>query len=164
MGATLLPATPADAPLLRSLLQLYCYDFADVLGLDVGADGLFPAPSVDPYWSDAWRHPFVIRSDDHVAGFALVSRKSRLSGDPNTSDVAEFFVLRRYRRQGVGSQMATELFDRFPGRWEVRERRENEQAISFWRRVIASYTGGRYSETAYDDERWRGPVQTFESG
>jgi predicted acetyltransferase len=161
MAASLVPAAPGDAALLRNLVQLYCYDFADIVGGEVGPEGLFPAPSLDAYWQDAWRHPFVIRVGEHPAGFALVHHKSRITGDRETWDLAEFFVLRQHRRRGVGEQIATTLFDSHPGRWEVRERRQNEPAIRFWRRVIARYTGGRFVETSNDDERWRGPVQSF---
>jgi predicted acetyltransferase len=162
MLASLVPATSGDATLLRNLLQLYCYDFAEFVGGEVGADGLFHVPSLDAYWQDAWRHPFVIRVGENVAGFALVHQKSRITGDESTWDMAEFFVMRQHRRRGVGAEMAKALFDRYPGRWEVRERRENERAITFWRSVIAAYTGGRFEETVYDDDRWKGPVQSFE--
>jgi predicted acetyltransferase len=75
--------------------------------------------------------------------------------------VAEFFVMRKYRRQGVGTVVATRLFDSFRGRWEVRELKTNLAAIAFWRRVIGAYTNGNYEETLIDDERWHGPVQSF---
>jgi predicted acetyltransferase len=34
--------------------------------------------------------------------------------------MSEFFVLRKYRRQGIGRTAAVELFERFPGPWRVR--------------------------------------------
>jgi predicted acetyltransferase len=77
--------------------------------------------------------------------------------------MAEFFILRKYRRQGAGTRAARELFDRFPGRWEVAEIPENAPAIAFWRKVIAGYSRGNYEEVWLDNERWKGPVQTFTS-
>jgi predicted acetyltransferase len=75
--------------------------------------------------------------------------------------MAEFFILRRYRRQGVGARAARAVFDRFPGAWQVRQRPENAAAIAFWRRVIDRHTAGRFREVLWNDERWQGPVQFF---
>jgi predicted acetyltransferase len=49
--------------------------------------------------------------------------------------MAEFFILRKYRHQGIGARAAWELFDRFPGRWEVFEIIENTAAQEFWRKA-----------------------------
>jgi predicted acetyltransferase len=158
------PATATQRRLLENLMQLYAYDYAEITGAAVDEDGRFAGPSLEPYFAEEGRHPFVLRVDGHPAGFALVTGWSRLTGDAGTRDMAEFFVMRPYRRRGVGKQAAFELFDRFPGPWEVRERAANTAATSFWRRVIAAYTDGRYTETSRDDERWRGPVQSFDAG
>jgi predicted acetyltransferase len=77
-------------------------------------------------------------------------------------DVDNFFVLRKYRRKGVGAAAAMRTFDMFPRKWEVRELAKNAAAIAFWRRTVAEYTRGRYVEVTFDDERWRGPVQSFD--
>lgn len=148
---------------LAALLELYVYDFSAMLDLDVGEDGRFVVPAIDPYWADPRCHPFLLRVDGTLAGFALVQRRSRLTGDEAVTDMAEFFVLRRYRRHGVGARAAHWLFERFRGPWEVRQRPQNEAATAFWRRVIGRYTGGRLEELRLDDERWRGPVQRFDS-
>jgi len=34
---------------LAELFELYAYDFSEVLGLDVGEDGRFQLPALDPY-------------------------------------------------------------------------------------------------------------------
>lgn len=123
-------------------------------------DGRFGALNLEPYWSDDWRHPLLIQVDGALAGFALVAERSKLTGAPGVCDMAEFFVMRRYRRRGVGLTAAFATFDRFPGRWEVRERDENPVAIAFWRRAIAAYTDGRYTEARVDAE-WHGVLQAF---
>jgi len=98
-----------------------------------------------------------------LAGFAPVSARTLLPKSAGGHDLAEFFVLRAYRRRGVGATAARQLFDRFPGRWEVRELAENAPAIASWRRVIDGYTGGDWREHVLDDNRWCGPVQVFDS-
>ena len=69
--------------------------------------------------------------------------------------MGEFFVARQHRRQGIGRRVAVELFDTFGGCWEVREMPTNTPAQRFWRRIIADYTGGAFTEAreafaAYD--------------
>jgi predicted acetyltransferase len=150
---------PADRATLDNLLQLYVYDLSELLSLDVQDDGRYRTPLID--FDDPRCHPFVVRVDGTLAGFAVVKRRSRLSGDENVTDMAEFFILRRFRRQGLGEKLASALFDLFPGRWEVRQKLANQPATAFWRRVIGRYTEENFSEEILDDERWRGPVQRF---
>ncbi len=164
MGIEISPARADEEPTLAALLQLYAYDLSDVLAMDPRDDGRFAVPSLAAYWSDPRREPYLIRVDGALAGFALVERRSRLTGDESVTDMAEFFVARRHRRRGVGEHAATWLFDRHPGPWEVRERAQNRGAIAFWRRVIDRYTGGRFDEEVLADERWHGPVQRFDNG
>ena len=139
-------ATLADKPVLQRLLELYAHDFSEMTDADVGADGTFGYPYLDLYWTEPERHPFLFRADGHWAGFALVR-----AGDPH--DMAEFFVLRKYRRHGVGVVAARAVFARFPGTWQVREMTTNVGATTFWRRAIP---------VAFDEELIAaGPVQRF---
>src|SRR4051812_15530870 len=158
------PTTAAERPVLDNLFQLYAYDWSDLLSLDVGRDGRFATPSLDAYWQEGHHHAFLIRVEGQLAGFVLIGTRSRLTGAPGVFDMAEFFVMRRYRRQGVGFAAASAAFARFSGRWEIRQRDENAAATVFWRRVLARYTGGSYEEVRCDDATWVGPVQTFTSG
>jgi predicted acetyltransferase len=153
---------------LLNLMELYLYEFSDMEGLDLDDSGRYGYRYLDLYWTEAGRHPFLIRVDGKLAGFALVRKGSSLLGEsPHPGEgcthMAEFFILRKYRRQGAGTRAARELFDRFPGRWEVAEIPENGFATSFWRRVIGEYSGGDYEEVWLDNERWKGPVQIFTS-
>jgi GNAT superfamily N-acetyltransferase len=74
----------------------------------------------------------------------LVTRGSPATEDPADLDVAEFFVLRRYRRRGVGRHAAHALWDRLTGSWVVRVADRNDRGRAFWERVVSAYTGGRF--------------------
>jgi predicted acetyltransferase len=164
MNVQVMPATdPDERARLMALFELYVYDFSEMLNLDVGDDGRFHGPALEAYWTDARHHPFLVRADGKLAGFALVQQRSRLSGDPSIFDMDQFFVLRKYRRHGLGEQVAAWLFAHFAGVWEVRQKLENQGGIAFWRRAIGRYTRGQFEELILDDERWRGPVQRFDS-
>jgi predicted acetyltransferase len=163
MTITVERAVAAERDALANLLQLYLYDFSefDDEEADVDATGRFQtAIDLDPYFARPDWHPFLFRAGGRLAGFALVHRLNRPGGEPSWG-MAEFFVLRRYRRRGLGRRAARDLFDRFPGRWEVGELRANAGAVAFWRRVIDEYTGGRFSEEGADDPASDGPLQVF---
>jgi predicted acetyltransferase len=73
--------------------------------------------------------------------------------------IDEFFVMRKYRRRGVGRAVACQVFDRLPGRWALQQTPRNFVAQAFWRSVLAKYTGGRFEELFIDGR----PTQRFES-
>ena len=150
-------ATPDMRGLLAQLLELYSHDLSDVFGLDVGDDGRFGYPKLDEYWaSPRTHHAFVFRYRARVAGFALVTRGSPLSGDPSCLDMAEFFILRRYWRIGVGRLAACALWATLPGCWTVRVSEANAPAMAFWESVVR-HTGNNCTEESResDGRRWR---------
>src|SRR3954466_8074223 len=101
------PATLRDSAALSNLLELYSHDLSDVFALELGAEARFGYEKLPLYWSEPEiRFPFLIRAGTRLAGFALVTRGSPASDDPNDFDIAEFFVLRRHRRSGVGRRAA----------------------------------------------------------
>ncbi|HTB76582.1 MAG TPA: GNAT family N-acetyltransferase [Polyangiaceae bacterium] len=160
-GVSFRPASTEERVLLENLAQFYSYDFSEVLEMHVDEDGRFGDVGLAPYWVDEWRHPFVLRVDDRLAGFALISERSKITGKSGVFDMTEFFVLRRFRRHGVGRAAAFAAFDRFAGPWEVRQREENPNATTFWRRAIDEYTRGDYEETRWVRPQWSEIVQTF---
>lgn len=163
MQITLLSAID-HKPTLANLMQLYLYDRSEIARDDVDDQGRFSYPCFDCYWIEADRHPFLITVDERPAGFALVSRNSRLRMPFEGHVVGEFFVMRKYRYVGVGRAAAIQLFDRFPGPWEVASPAINVPAQAFWRSVIQQYTGGHYTESWLQNATWRGPVQLFTAG
>ncbi len=162
MNLDLSPASLAEKPTLKRLLELYLYDFTEYDDADLDDYGLYGYTYLDQYWNEPNRWPFLMRVDDKLAGFALVRRLDASEGGPAYS-MAEFFVVRKYRGHGLGRQAARMLFERFPGRWRVAVWADNQPAQVFWHKVVEEFTGGDYSETWQDDEQWKGPVQTFHS-
>jgi predicted acetyltransferase len=141
-------ATPRDAPVLANLLELYAHDLSEAFALELGADGRFGYEKLPLYWSDPERRfPFLIRCGTRIVGFALITRGSPASDDPDDFDVAEFFVVRRYRRYGVGRRAARLLWNRFAVGWVVRVSEGNRGGYHFWRSVVAEFTRGTFVET-----------------
>ena len=136
-----IPARPEQESILANLLELYAHDFSEFYGLELGADGRFGYTCLPLYWSEPGRHPFLVWVDGKLAGLVLVKRGSEVSGNEAVWDVAEFFVLRGYRRRGIGTQIAHEVWRRFPGLWEVRVMQSNVPARDFWAHAISVLTG-----------------------
>lgn len=110
--------------------------------------------TLDHYWTEAGRYPFFILVARKLAGFVLVRAL-----EADTYELAEFFILRKYRRHGIGHQVAYRVFDQFPGAWQVGQEVGNLPAQQFWRTVIRSYTGSAFSEEAGGS----GPVLRFQA-
>lgn len=151
------PAGPGDAALLANLAELYLHDMSETFPeLEPGEDGRFDYP-LERCWTDRERFfPFLIRCNGRLAGFVFAQRGSPMSADLDVLDVAEFFVLRRYRRARVGRSAALALWRLMPGRWIVRCAVGNRSALSFWRSVIAEASHG----SAHEAER-PGKTQPF---
>lgn len=157
---TLSEVEAGQEQVLRNLVQFYAYDFAELAGWDVPASGRFPDDVADRCTPAGERHAFLINADGALAGFAIVDHRSRLTAEAGVHDMAEFFIVRRHRRHGVGAAAVAQLFTRFPGRWEVRQSERNVVATEFWRAAIAR-TVGEFGEVQWADATWRGPVQRF---
>lgn len=156
-------AGPDNAEVVGRLLELYLYEFTDIDGRDIGEDGRFGYRWLEEYWRGAGRYPFLIRVDGKLAGFALVMERCLLHPDASGHLIAEFFVLRKYRRKRVGTEAAEWLFSRFPGPWEVAEHGANVTAQAFWRQVIGRYADGAFQER---EDAWEGQpavVQIFDN-
>ena len=156
----LVRAAPCHRYLLRQMYELYCHDFSPMTGDDVGEDGHWTGDDfLDPWPDDL--HVYLIRVDGHWAGFAWVAFGSYVDSRSANFLMDEFFVLRKYRRRGVGEWAAVWLFNQYPGVWEVGEIPENVDAQHFWHTVIARYTDGQFQEVNVNNPRWHGPVQVF---
>ena len=92
-----------------------------------------------------------------------MSPRSYLTGDAAVTDMAQFFVMRAYRRRHVGQDAAAALFARFPGPWEVRVEAANTKAAAFWRAVIDRFTDGAFDQSTEHRKRQHGPVFYFNS-
>jgi predicted acetyltransferase len=147
---SVVPAAPETRDTLVRLVQLYLHDLSAVEGWDVDETGSFGEELLRGCWTDARRHPFVIRADARVAGFALVDRGSHLTGDPTVYDMAEFFILRRWRRCGVGRVAVRHLTQLFAGEWEIRPFHGYGPAMSFWSTVCTELAVDGVSHDSYD--------------
>jgi predicted acetyltransferase len=102
--------------------------------------------------------------DGEIAGFALVSldvpkEYMKLSSADKINIISDFFIMRKYRRKGVGIKVAISLFEQFHGTWEIRQAFPNKNAYDLWKHVIKKYkVDGTYQEKMIQNNMWNGPV------
>jgi predicted acetyltransferase len=156
----------ADYTLIQNLIRFYVYDMAEHTGWHCPADGLYGGCDDQPHyfgrlppdpgerWPEDWTgQGFKILVGDEIAGFCLLrfyAGPDQADGE-NINDVGEFFVLRKFRRQGLGTAVAHAAFARYSGPWQVRQMPDNIPAQAFWRHCIASFAPDGFSEKRQRD-------------
>jgi predicted acetyltransferase len=159
-------ATASQRTTLENLFQLYIHDFSEHWAGrtdgELGEDGRFAPYPLDDYWREASHIPLLIRDRDALIGFALLNSASH-TGQPVDRNVAEFFIARKYRRSGAGTQAAHALFESYPGQWEAAVARRNVSALAFWRKAIKDCAHStNIEEHDVTNPHWNGPVMRFQ--
>lgn len=134
--------TREQKEILAHLLELYQYDFSEYDGMDVNPCGLYGYPYLEYYWTEKNRFAYFIKVDGRLAGFAMVCGHCYVSKEKDTLFMSEFFVMKKYRKQGVGKRAACEVLKLHPGRWELTIHPNNQGAHTFWKKVTDSAAAG----------------------
>ena len=163
MNVEVIEAGPDLMPVILNLGRYYTYDFTQFIGFRCPDSGLYRTDIWEKYWTEDDRWPFLLKVDGELAGFAFVGPDGT---QPDSQyDIGEFFIMRKFRGRGVGQHVAFDVFDRFRGRWEVRQAVQNAPATAFWRKVVDRYTRGNYHELPepVQSGEWTNVVQTFDN-
>lgn len=160
------PARRDQKQVIANLIQLYTHDFSEHWtggpNGELGEEGLFePYDYLDAYWTEPGRVPLLVRVDGRLAGFVLVNDHAH-SGRAVDRNVAEFFIVRKHRRGGVGTTAAHAVFDLYPGTWEAAVVRRNMPALAFWRRAVSAHPKvSDIEEMDVAGPDWNGPILRF---
>jgi predicted acetyltransferase len=116
---TIVQAPESQKALLARLMQLYLHDFSEFAEIgqqygDVNADGVFAYEYFESYWIEPERKPLLITYDQNFVGFALTNAWSA-SGLGTDHAIAEFFILRKYRRANLGTRAAIKIISERSG-------------------------------------------------
>ncbi|WP_461370608.1 GNAT family N-acetyltransferase [Candidatus Darwinibacter acetoxidans] len=167
MNIELVTVAVDEKEILRNLLEKYDYEFSQYDQRDVNHLGLYGYDYLDYYWTEEGRHAFFIKVDGKLAGFVMINTFREIEEKTNYT-VAEFFVMHKYRGQGVGRYAAFHVFDSFHGKWQLKRHPKNLGSVHFWNKIIYEYTGGTFvyrpghPDALYDDGSY-GDVFIFES-
>lgn len=146
-----------EKEILRNLLEKYDYEFSQWDKRDVNSLGLYGYPYLDYYWTEDNRWAYFIVVDDKLAGFAMVIDLPEVDDRETDFQMAEFFVMHKYRCLGVGKIAFTKILSIHKGRWQLKRHPLNIAAVHFWDKAIDEITAGQYElvkaypRTEYDD-------------
>lgn len=139
--------------MVQNLARFYIYDMSEFMGWRCPETGLFGG--CDDFFDD-WKAgknaPFLISVCGELAGFAGV--KPLLLDGIEGHCVQEFFILRKFRRKGLGQSVAIDLFGQFPGEWLVQYFTDNLDAAHFWPRVVSDCTTGVFTTIEEINPAW----------
>ena len=143
MNVTLDPVTSTLWPALANLAQLYQYDFSEIENGIVNLAGRFmylDPTTLERRLNEPGAEAWLFRVTDEewlqetLAGFAIALPAP---DHPGAREIDEFFVMRRYRRLGIGRATADAILRATAGPWVVQGTRHNTGARDFWKRVIS---------------------------
>ncbi len=143
--------------ILRNLLEKYDYEFSQWTKEDVNELGLFGYDYFDCYWTKTNRFAYFIYVEGKIAGFVMVNDYPEDESRETDFTIAEFCILYKYRKQGIGKQVAFQIFDLHKGKWQLKCHPHNIPSVCFWNKVIAEYTKGDFElienhpDVNYDD-------------
>ena len=148
MNVILQPASIEDHPTMQNMGRFYVYDMTEYMqdeeGWAIPENGLYECIDLKKYWNDKNAFPFLIRINEELAGFVIIDKKG--SHEKIDFNMAQFFILRKFKSKGIGRIVANECFNKFNGLWEVMVMPQNKGAYKFWKRVISEYSNNQFEE------------------
>ena len=145
----LIPALEEHYPTIQNMARFYTYDISEYMGNEAGwempENGLYDCLDFKKYWQTDTAYPFLIRYKTEIAGFVIVDKKG--SDEEVDFNMAQFFIIRKFKGKGIGKFVAYHCFDRFKGVWEVMIIPGNDGAYQFWKSIITKYTHANFTES-----------------
>ncbi len=160
----------ADYPTVQNMARFYVYDLSRECGLLSGnwilpANGLYESFDLKNYFLEPTRKAFLVKVAGELAGFVLLNQAGTIS--ETHWNIGEFFILAKFQKQGIGTEIARQIWETHPNIWEVSVHPDNKSAISFWSKVINAYTGGNYQQetklVSYDKNQPQRIIFSFDS-
>lgn len=155
-------ATEAHRTVCENLSRYYTYDISefasDLEDYRCQEDGNYHE-CISHLWPFARREFFLLRAGGEWAGYACVSREDNVHFAQ--FELTEFFVVRKFRKQGLGKRFISELLERHPGAWEVAVWPANEIAKEFWEHTIPQIASGTFECVEDMSERFGCVMQTY---
>lgn len=131
---TIIDATPSQEELYRNLVNLQFHDLSEFRDcFDILDDGRFE-------WNfeacfaekNQQHHPLLIMLKEKIVGFLIFSDyKGR-----HPYRLVEMFILRMYRKKGIGKKVIELIFENFKGKYHLDVSASNKAASSFWESLL----------------------------
>ena len=131
-------ATREDQALLFRMLQFYYFEATQWSGEDLLEDGLYEsdAAGVASYCEpDGVDVAWLLKVDGQVAGFVLVESIPFEGGQ--IRELADLFVMPKYRRLGLAEAATRKIVPGHEGPWLLSVFRKDERALRYWQGAFA---------------------------
>jgi len=139
---------------LRHVYSFYLHDLSQFEKHEytLSASGQWQ-PDHLPYWlTQPFCHPFVLLAGSVPVGFAFIGQAPfPFMSEDVQFRLSEFFVLRAYRRAGIGRRAGVAALSRFSGSFELTVLDANAPALAFWRAVLPQAVAAPVRETTAPD-------------
>ncbi|STX50944.1 GNAT family acetyltransferase [Legionella busanensis] len=156
------PASIDDYPIIQNMTSYYAYDVSEYMQWPMEETGVCDIGlNYLRYFNKENTYPFLIRYDGELAGFAIIDKE--VSDSNNDYNMAQFFIIRKFKGCGLGRQIAFQCFNQFPGRWEVFVMPGNEGAYRFWRKIVSEYTNHNFHEVSREVNQYPRNIFIFKS-
>lgn len=121
-----------DKQIIMNLYPLYLHDLSSFNNESVNDKGLYDFNEISVYWEESKMHPMLIKVDNEIAGFILLTEKPYAKNGTDFC-IQEFFILNKFRRKSVGQQAFKQLIQKYKGIYSLLVLKENDIALEFWR-------------------------------
>lgn len=132
-------ADKKEKQLMINMFSLYLHDLSEYTDhLYMDENGLFQCHDIDLFWDNEKYIPYFITIGKQVIGFVILLRGHQAVLDNYDFDFYELFILRQYRKMGIGKFIAQMVFELHPGLYNVSVLIRNTRAINFWRKLYSN--------------------------
>lgn len=118
-----------------NIYQFYCYDISIEDECDLEESGLYSlcAEYFAQYWINRRWSAHLLRWDGVIAGFALIEASEALD---DAQELADVFVLKRFRRRGIAREVALNFMAQRAAVWTVVVFDGAIDAQAFWKSMF----------------------------
>lgn len=103
-------ASADQESIIAQLYELYTYEMTDLVDFDIKDNGYYSYDDLFLYWKESNRQPYLVWVNNKLAGFVLIQKGLPVGTDPGVWDVAEFFIMRKFRNKGIGQYVAQQIW------------------------------------------------------
>ena len=132
--------TTSNKEILYRLLQYSLFEESMYDFNEMNIEGLFEYKEFGLYFTDVNRYAYFIKEkgNNKLLGFVMLRK------DGNNYNLTEFMIIPKYRRKGLGREVALMVFKMYRGNFEVSPSFGSKGAFNFWESVIKEYTNNNY--------------------
>lgn len=149
--------------ILKHLMSLFLHDLSEFNEEQEfnQESGLFEFDAFEWFFEKEGLTPYFIKHEDDIIGFILLQSSPYTNPERYDYLINSFFILKKYRRKGLGKQAVQDLFQQCPGRYAIGQLSNNIPAIQFWRKIY-EYMNVKFQEKEEMEEGLKIRYQYFE--